>query len=275
MQARLVGARQRTKIDLDLAPGWNFERFLVFLLAVDHKFNHPSHRLRALSPDPAANLDRISLRGHARRWLGLLDRCVDDLRGGHAQNESDDPRALALLELLDLVEAFGRFFRVPGRPAEVCQNVDDTPRAVTLGDRGINLAHRGIERPVDRPDGQCVNSLQRLRGRPADRDRRLGRIDHEDQARIGQLAHDLASALLGFVEPRLVLLDITHRQARVEDEAQRRRLRSGPQGGLSVKRGPCQGQGHERHQRHPRQKQQPVLDPHPFLRPLLAFLDQP
>ena len=42
-------------------------------------------------------------------------------------------------------------------------------RPVALGDRRVDLAHGGVERPVDRPDRQPLDPLQRRRRRQPDR----------------------------------------------------------------------------------------------------------
>ena len=176
-----------------------------------------------LRPDPTristgspwvATLDDGSAESTATFWISL---------GVRRQDERGDLRALARLELGDLVEPFGGPIGVPDGAGQVGQDVDDVHRPVALGDRRVDLAHRGVERPIDRADRQLVDPLQRRRRRQPDRHARLGRVDDEDQARIGHLGEDLRGPLLGLVEPRLVFVLVFHRQAGVEDQAQRRR----------------------------------------------------
>ena len=159
---------------------------------------------------------------------------------------------------------------------QVGQDVDDVHRPVALGDRRVDLAHRGIERPVDR----IGSSSRRSASGPPRAASPIGtpgsaesttktRLESGSLATIS-LARSLASSsrVLSLSLYSIDRLVSNTRPSAVGCD-------SSPSGTSRIEPRPRQGQRHQGQDRHPRQQQQPVLDPHPLLRLLLPFADQP
>ena len=257
--------------DLDLAVGGQVDGLLIDLDAVEVELGH-SLRRGAERAEPGADLHGLALDGDARRGLGRDERDVVGLLGGQSEDERGDAR----LDLLDPLQALDRLRGVPGRTGQVGQDVDLVAWPIAAGDPFVGLPDRGVQGAIGRADRQAVDPLAGRRRRERDGDSRLGGIDHEDLAGVGQFLQDLERALLGLIEQVLVgPLLVAHREAGVEDQAERRGDLLGPEGGLGDEARPRQGQGHQRDQGRAGEQEQPVLDPEPLARLLLPLADQP
>ena len=260
--------------DLDLAARRDLDRLLAFLHSIKIEFDDATRGFGSLGADLALDLDRLALRDEVLGGSGRVDRDVVDLVRTQAKDEGGDLATGSRLGLGDPIETLGGLLGVPGRSRQVRQHVHLMTRPVALDDFRINLPHGGIQGPIHGADGQVVDPLAgRGRRQTVGRDG-IGRVDGEDQAGVRNLVEDRQGPFLGLVEPGLVFLLVTHRQAGVEDQAQRGGDRLIAQRQLRIEPGPRQCQSHQSQYGHAGQEQQPVLDAEPLLRPLLPLAHQ-